>query len=126
MRVPAFLANLAPRFDADCQAGGRKLLRQRRVRLAQLQPWLFDVRVRAAEGELSCFVAIGEKRALAVTCSCPRFVEERACGHAWAALLAMAKLSAGGERAPKADDGVDRGVGEELVGGLEPDVPAPS
>lgn len=98
--------------DAD-RAGGRHLLRRKRVTASGAGPW-FEVRVRASDGDMDVHV-VTSPSASSISCPCERFTQRGSCAHAWAAVLAIDRLlkrsrDRGAERA----DGDDGGIGEDV------------
>jgi hypothetical protein len=87
MKTRSFARALETRFDDADRAGGRALLRRRRVRGNAAGPW-FEVDVRSPEGPVLVTLAPDE-RAVGMSCPCRRFGERGSCPHAWAALLAL-------------------------------------
>jgi hypothetical protein len=108
MALSKFLRDLAPSFDPRAQAGGRALVRRRRVHLDDPTSWLVRATVRASDADFLVLVALREANGgvLATSCPCDAFRVDAICAHAWAALVAIdarrATARAAARRAPSA------------------------
>ncbi|HEY8076209.1 MAG TPA: hypothetical protein VIF62_18920 [Labilithrix sp.] len=109
MKTKSFARALEQRFEVGDRAGGRALMRRRRVRGKASGPW-FEVEVRAPEGTFDVLLA-PDDRAVTMSCPCASFGARGACAHAWASLLVLDRHLSACQRIADAREHRDGGVG---------------